>query len=74
MVVGKRSSSSELVERNLDVRNAWEKLIPNEDSLLRLTHKANRDEMIPDMDLPEEILTEWLNDEGKQEPDLEIFS
>ena len=74
MTIGKRSSLPELVERKLDERKKWETLYANDDFPLWLTHKTNRDKMIPDMDLPEEILTEWLNDEGKQEPDLEIFS
>ena len=58
MTIGKRSSLSGLVERKRHVRNTWGKLYANEDFPLRMTHKTTRDEMIPDIDLPEKILTE----------------
>ena len=74
MATGKRSSLLELAERKLDVRNMWRKLFANEDSPLSLTYKITRNEVIPDMDLPEEILTEWLNADEKQEPGFQIFS
>ena len=73
LTVGKRSLLPYLANRKLNDGNMWENLFANEDSLLRLTCKITRNEVIPDRGLPEEILTEWLNEEEKQEPDLQIF-